>query len=117
MTKTASTRSSRTAGRRHPFASVALILIGLLSTGGAYALFTGTAVAETQTARNEQVSEGQKLFAANCATCHGLSAAGTIDGPSLYGVGAASVDFQVGTGRMPLAASGPFSVAATAFSA
>ena len=107
MTKIASTRSSRTAGRRHPFASVALILIGLLSTGGAYALFTGTAVAETQTARDEQVSEGKKLFAANCATCHGLNLEGTAEGPTLIGVGAAATDFQVGTGRMPGAATGP----------
>jgi ubiquinol-cytochrome c reductase cytochrome c subunit len=32
---------------------------------------------------------------------------GTTQGPSLIGVGAAAVDFQVGTGRMPLAATGP----------
>jgi ubiquinol-cytochrome c reductase cytochrome c subunit len=32
---------------------------------------------------------------------------GTSQGPSLIGVGAAAVDFQVGTGRMPLAATGP----------
>ena len=31
-----------------------------------------------------------------------MGAIGTKDGPSLIGVGAASVDFQVGTGRMPL---------------
>src|SRR5690606_6868495 len=51
--------------------------------------------------------EGEKLFAANCASCHGLQAEGTEDAPTLIGVGAASVDFQVGTGRMPMAASGP----------
>ena len=82
-------------------------MIGLLTTGGAYAMFTSTASAETTEASQELVDDGQKLFAANCATCHGLSAGGTATGPSLYGVGAASVDFQVGTGRMPLAASGP----------
>jgi ubiquinol-cytochrome c reductase cytochrome c subunit len=53
------------------------------------------------------VDEGEKLFQANCASCHGLGAQGTDAGPSLHGVGAASVDFQVGTGRMPAAASGP----------
>ena len=36
-----------------------------------------------------------------------MSAEGTDVGPSLYGVGAASVDFQVGTGRMPLPFQGP----------
>jgi ubiquinol-cytochrome c reductase cytochrome c subunit len=97
----------RQAGRRHPLASVALIAIGLLTTGGAYALMTTTASAETTAASQQSISEGQKIFAANCATCHGMSAAGTKDGPSLYGVGAASVDFQMGTGRMPLAFQGP----------
>ena len=49
------------------------------------------------------ISAGKKLFLANCATCHGANAQGGAAGPSLAGVGAASVDFQVGTGRMPLA--------------
>jgi ubiquinol-cytochrome c reductase cytochrome c subunit len=97
----------RQSGRRHPLASIALITIGLLSTGGAYALLTTTASAESSVATQESVSEGQKLFAANCATCHGMEATGTTEGPSLYGVGAASVDFQMATGRMPLAYQGP----------
>jgi ubiquinol-cytochrome c reductase cytochrome c subunit len=82
-------------------------VIGLLTTGGAYALLTTTASAETTTASEQTIAEGAKIFAANCATCHGMTAAGTKDGPSLYGVGAASVDFQMGTGRMPLAFQGP----------
>ncbi len=97
----------RQAGRRHPLASVALITIGLLASGGAYALFTTTATAQSASASEESVTEGQKLFAANCATCHGMEAQGTDEAPSLYGVGAASVDFQMGTGRMPLAYQGP----------
>lgn len=89
-------------------ASVALIAIGLLFTGGAYAMFsTSTARAETDLSSQQTIDEGKKLFAANCATCHGLSAEGTGAGPSLIGVGAASVDFQVGTGRMPMQMNGP----------
>ncbi len=107
MLRNSSPRRQRQAGRRHPLATVSLLLIGLMTTGGAYALFTSTASAQTETATQSVVEEGQKLFAANCATCHGLSSQGTESGPSLFGVGAASVDFQVGTGRMPLAASGP----------
>lgn len=96
-------------GRRHPLALIALIAIGLGSTGGAYALFTSSASAQTPSIHTQaSADEGKKLFAANCATCHGLSAAGVVGvGPSLYGVGAASVSFQVGTGRMPLANQGP----------
>ncbi len=100
-------RQKTTAKRRHPLAIVALIAIGLFSTGGAYALFSSTASAQPAASSQATAQEGQKLFAANCATCHGLNAAGTADGPSLIGVGAAAVDFQVGTGRMPLAMQGP----------
>jgi quinol---cytochrome-c reductase cytochrome c subunit len=44
-----------------------------------------------------------------CSSCHGMNGEGVVDkkgdhyGPSLVGVGAAAVDFQVGTGRMPMA--------------
>jgi ubiquinol-cytochrome c reductase cytochrome c subunit len=107
-TQKSTSGNQRRSGRRSPLASVALIAIGLLFTGGAYAMVsTSTASAATESASAQTVSEGEKLFAANCATCHGLSAEGTGTGPSLIGVGAASVDFQVGTGRMPMQASGP----------
>jgi ubiquinol-cytochrome c reductase cytochrome c subunit len=107
--RSSSKKSTRAVGRRSPVATVSLILVGLLTTGGAYALFTSTATADTGTSKTSQatVNEGKKLFAANCATCHNVNGSGTTEGPSLIGVGAAAVDFQVGTGRMPLAASGP----------
>jgi ubiquinol-cytochrome c reductase cytochrome c subunit len=101
-------RKGTKANRRHPLATVALIAIGLVFTGGGYALFSSTATADTNTTASQTtVDEGKKLFAANCASCHGLDLQGTTAGPSLLGVGAASVDFQVGTGRMPLAMQGP----------
>ena len=103
----ASTASSRRAGRRSPLVTTALLVAGLLATGGVYALVATSASADTRAASAQLVDEGGKLFAANCATCHGLAAQGTAAGPSLIGVGALAVDFQVGTGRMPLAASGP----------
>lgn len=46
---------------------------------------------------------GREGFVARCASCHGADASGTSDGPSLLGVGAAMLDFQLRTGRMPLA--------------
>jgi len=107
MAKSTTSNQKRRSGRRSPMASIALIVVGLLSTGGAYALFTTTATAETTAAHEQLVDDGSKLFAANCATCHGLDMAGTEAGPSLIGVGAASVEFQVATGRMPMAQSGP----------
>jgi ubiquinol-cytochrome c reductase cytochrome c subunit len=98
---------TRRTGRRSPLASVALLVIGLLTTGGAYALVTSSAAASTSSATATAAVDGEKLFLANCSSCHGQGAVGTTDGPSLIGVGAAAVDFQVGTGRMPMAASGP----------
>ncbi|WP_255768989.1 cytochrome bc1 complex diheme cytochrome c subunit [Pseudarthrobacter sulfonivorans] len=95
--------------RRHPLAVIALLLMGLLVTGGLYAVATtvNEAKASTTSYSASDTAEGQKLFEANCATCHGMGASGTQAGPSLVGVGAAAVDFQVGTGRMPMQMNGP----------
>ncbi|GAB4076582.1 cytochrome bc1 complex diheme cytochrome c subunit [Nostocoides australiense] len=93
------------ARRRHPAAIFLLLLLGLILTGGAYAaLAPKPAIAAEASA--EQVKEGQELFKTNCATCHGANALGTNVGPNLAGVGAAAVDFQMGTGRMPMAEPG-----------
>jgi ubiquinol-cytochrome c reductase cytochrome c subunit len=99
----------RSNGRRSPWATAALIGLGLLLTGGVYAGASAAmaSTADTQVATNLTVEDGKKLFQANCATCHGLDLQGTEAGPSLYGVGELSVEFQVATGRMPLQAQGP----------
>ncbi len=91
------------ARRRHPAAIAVLILLGLLVTGGAYS-FLAPKDAQAVTVTADSVAEGKDLFLSNCASCHGVNAQGGASGPSLAGVGAASVDFQVGTGRMPLPA-------------
>jgi ubiquinol-cytochrome c reductase cytochrome c subunit len=54
-------------------------------------------------AQTDQLALGQQLYETNCTTCHGTDATGTDNGPSLQGVGPAAVNFQVSTGRMPLA--------------
>jgi ubiquinol-cytochrome c reductase cytochrome c subunit len=76
----------------------ALLLIGFLYT----------AFAPGSAAQDEPLSptaaEGKALFENSCITCHGRNAEGVEDrGPSLIGVGAAAVEFQVVTGRMPAA--------------
>ncbi|MFF6868759.1 c-type cytochrome [Streptomyces sp. NPDC090109] len=90
------------ARRRHPLAAVVVLLLALAATGGLYAAFApaGTAKAD-ETAQSLAIEEGKKLYSVGCASCHGTGGQGTTDGPSLVGVGSASVDFQVGTGRMP----------------
>lgn len=94
------------ARRRHPLATALLVLLGLVFVGAAYAAILPSRADAAQTATDD-VQAGRKLFLANCSTCHGINAEGRANAPSLIGVGAAAVDFQVGTGRMPLEQSGP----------
>lgn len=97
--------------RRGRLAGVLVVLFGLLISGGAYAAFAPAQAnrAETDT---EMIAKGRELFLVGCAFCHGRNGEGikTVRnqayGPSLVGVGAASVHFQVGTGRMPMAQPG-----------
>jgi len=105
----ASKNPRRQSGRRSKWAAAALIGVGLLLTGGVYAGASAAMASTEPTAASATltVEDGKKLFQANCATCHGLNLEGTGDGPSLYGVGELSVEFQMATGRMPLQAQGP----------
>ena len=97
--------------RRGPVAGLLVVLMGLLLTGGLYAAFSPASAHENDSAA--QIEKGRKLFLVGCSFCHGLNGQGvkTEDGnqlgPPLAGVGAAAVDFQVGTGRMPAQQPGP----------
>lgn len=104
--------STLAARRRHPAATVVVLLLALLLVGGVYSVVTSAEAEATTEASTPSADDGRALFEANCATCHGLQAqggvggaqTGDVAGPSLIGVGSAAVDFQVGTGRMPLKA-------------
>jgi ubiquinol-cytochrome c reductase cytochrome c subunit len=88
-----------------------VLVCGLLLTGGLYAALA-PAQADTEQSQEELIKEGRELFLVGCAFCHGqngegvLTQGGTQYGPALTDVGAAAVDFQVGTGRMPMAQPG-----------
>jgi ubiquinol-cytochrome c reductase cytochrome c subunit len=86
---------------------VAFVLV-LIGVGYAVVTSSGNASASSPTPANAaQIAFGRHLFVENCATCHGLFAEGQPgQAPSLIGVGAAAVDFQVSTGRMPAAVLG-----------
>lgn len=92
--------------RRHPAALLVVLGVALGTTGATYAAVTAQTEPKVTTPSATQVDQGKQLFLEGCSSCHGLQAQGTTDGPSLIGVGAAAVDFQVGTGRMPMAAPG-----------
>ncbi|MEU5791025.1 cytochrome c [Micromonospora purpureochromogenes] len=94
---------ARSRGRRRLGAAVRLIA-ALTLAGGAYTVFAPGVQAQENPPLTGAAAEGKALFDVSCVTCHGRNAQG-VDGrgPSLVGVGAASVEFQVGTGRMPMA--------------
>lgn len=84
---------------------------GYVVVGGTLAAITvgygviasvGGASASSATGSNTDVAMGRSLFVSNCSACHGIDAQGTTNvAPSLVGAGAAAVDFQMSTGRMP----------------
>jgi ubiquinol-cytochrome c reductase cytochrome c subunit len=90
--------------RRHKFATPLLLVIALSALGFTFSAATAAPASNTMSAsaKSTLVEEGQAIFLKGCSSCHGLNAEGGAVAPSLIGVGAASVDFQVGTGRMPM---------------
>ena len=90
--------------RRRRLSSYLVLAIALLILGGAYSALAPTGFAQGN-APAEQLAKGKDLYVLNCATCHGMQGQGGRVGsaqiPVLTNVGAAAVDFQVGSGRMP----------------
>lgn len=90
---------------------VLLLVAALAVIGASYAAFTPSSSAAPGDQSSVAVRKGQELFNSSCLTCHGRTLQGVPGrGPSLVGVGGAAVDFQVSSGRMPLAAQAAQSV-------
>jgi ubiquinol-cytochrome c reductase cytochrome c subunit len=93
--------------RRGRLAGLVVLLLGLLLTGALYASFAPAQAGKAES-NEELIEEGRELFLVSCSFCHGQNGEGLLTkdgdnfGPPLTDVGAAAVDFQVGTGRMPL---------------
>jgi ubiquinol-cytochrome c reductase cytochrome c subunit len=95
-------RSAPSRARRRLGAAVRMIA-ALALAGGVYTAFTPGAFAEDNVQLSAAAQEGKTLFDNSCISCHGRDGQGVEDrGPSLIGVGSASVEFQVSTGRMPM---------------
>jgi len=110
MRKLSARLSARlSAGRRRRVAGLVVVASALLLTGGTYAVLSPATAQDDLAADAALVDRGRELFLVGCSSCHGKNAEGIMTsdgtqyGPSLVGVGAAAVDFQVGTGRMPMA--------------
>jgi ubiquinol-cytochrome c reductase cytochrome c subunit len=90
--------------RRHKAVGPTLLIFALFAIGTTFSVASATTTAQTTKAdRSALIEEGRQIFLKGCSSCHGLNLEGGTIAPSLVGVGAASVDFQVGTGRMPMA--------------
>ncbi|MDD7940498.1 cytochrome c [Actinomycetospora lutea] len=102
----ARTRARRGSKMRRRLSGLLALGVALVAVGGLYTVFTpkpDQAIA----ADPAIVREGQQIYDNSCITCHGSNLQGVEGrGPSLVGVGEASVYYQVSTGRMPLAAQG-----------
>jgi ubiquinol-cytochrome c reductase cytochrome c subunit len=96
-------RKRRPAWRRR-LSGALVLMVALGGVGGAYTLFAASSGANDTTTSQADIDAGRQLFNTACITCHGANLQGVHDrGPSLIGVGSASVYFQVSTGRMPAA--------------
>ena len=90
--------------RRHRAVAPLLLIFALLGIGTTFQVAGATTTSQmTAEERTAAIEEGREIFLRGCSSCHGLNAEGGSIAPSLIGVGAASVDFQVATGRMPMA--------------
>jgi ubiquinol-cytochrome c reductase cytochrome c subunit len=90
---------------RSRFSGYAVLLLALAMVGGLYTAF-GAPKSKAADGANQSIAieEGRQLYLQGCSTCHGLNNEGGAGGPTLIGVGASAVIFQVESGRMPLAA-------------
>ena len=97
-------RARRRSKHRRRITNVAGLLVALVLTGAAYSMFAPAQAAGSGSTESAAEAAGRALYQNSCITCHGANLNGvTQRGPSLIGVGSASVYFQVHTGRMPLA--------------
>ena len=96
-------RARRRSKHRRRMANVAGLLVALVLTGAAYSMFSPAQAAGGGSTESAAQAAGRALYQNSCISCHGANLDGVPHrGPSLIGVGAASVFFQVHTGRMPL---------------
>ncbi|WP_290222502.1 cytochrome bc1 complex diheme cytochrome c subunit [Corynebacterium confusum] len=104
---TAAAAAKKTRRRRkmkRTLAGAFALTVGLTGAGVlATALTPDAQVATAQKDDQALIQEGKDIYDVACITCHGANLQGVDQrGPSLIGVGAGSVYFQVHSGRMPM---------------
>ncbi|QPK80371.1 c-type cytochrome [Corynebacterium lizhenjunii] len=103
-TAEAAKKTRRRRKAKRTLAGAFALSIGLTGAGVlASALSPDAQVATAQKDDQALIQEGKDIYDVACITCHGANLQGIEDrGPSLVGIGAGSVYFQVHSGRMPM---------------
>jgi ubiquinol-cytochrome c reductase cytochrome c subunit len=103
--QTVTPRTSDGRSRTSRLSGYAVVLLALALMGGLYTAIGApkSSADDPAGAQSLAVKQGADLYLQGCSTCHGLNLQGGAGGPSLIGVGASGVVFQVESGRMPLA--------------
>lgn len=83
-----------------------LLLAPLLATLVTVVTFPWSPVAVAVQPSTTSAPDVRELYLSDCGVCHGADGRGTARGPSLVEVGRASLDYQISSGRMPLAGVG-----------
>jgi ubiquinol-cytochrome c reductase cytochrome c subunit len=99
----------RRSKHRRRLTNIGGLVVGLGLMGALYTTIVpgAQAAGDTSAGSDPAVTAGQVVYNRTCITCHGSNLQGVPQrGPALIGVGAASVYFQVHTGRMPLTEQG-----------
>ena len=105
VTSRSSAPTRRGRGRLKALSGSAVIALSLGVVGLGYTAFAAPSTAQEEAAGQQSLAirEGKRIYDLGCSSCHGLNLQGGVGGgPSLIGVGAASVVFQMESGRMPL---------------
>jgi len=83
--------------------AVGVLSVGAQATSGGSAAQVPVPAPAQRGPFPADVDAGRQLYSIACTTCHGQAGEGVGNrGPTLIGVGAASADFYLSTGRMPL---------------
>lgn len=100
----AAKKTRRRRKMKRTLAGAFALTVGLTGAGVlATALTPDAQVATAQKDDQALIQEGKDIYDVACITCHGANLQGVEKrGPSLIGVGAGSVYFQVHSGRMPM---------------
>lgn len=103
-TTAAAKKTRRRRKAKRTLAGAFALSIGLTGAGVlASALTPDAQIATAQKDDQALIQEGKDIYDVACITCHGANLQGIEGrGPSLVGVGAGSVYFQVHSGRMPM---------------